>query len=136
MTAGSARGGSRQNSESGDPIQAMMDEAVEAAKAAAAAAATNTTDAQAMDIDVATVSHSGLPGRDSSDSQLRGSDSQLRSSSPDAASAVPMSESPLVPLRGTPVRGLDPNRAATPRPRSNTPPLTHLPGWGPADGIR
>ena len=134
LTAGSARAGSRQNSESADPVQAMMDEAVEAATAAAAAAVTNATESQAMDIEAATVSHAGLPGRDSGDSQLRGSDSQLRGSSPDAV--VPMSELPVEPLRGTPVRGVDPSRAVTPQPRSNTPPPSHPPSWGPADGIR
>lgn len=111
-----------------------MDEAVEAAKAAAAAAVTNGTDSQAMDIDLAAVSCAGLPGRDSSDSQLRVSDSHLRGSSPDAA--VPMNELPLEPLRGTPVSGVDPSRAGTPPPRSNTSPPSHLPSWGPADGIR
>lgn len=148
VTAGSARAGSRQLSECGEPIQAMMDEAVEAAKAAAAAAVTHPTDSQAMDIEVATVSHA-VP-RDSADSHLRGNDpqlrdghsvlwggdNQLRGNSPDAASAVPMSDLPLEPLRGTPVRGVDPTRAATPPPRSNTPPLSHVPSWGPADGIR
>ena len=111
-----------------------MDEAVEAATAAAAAAVTSATESQAMDIEAATVSHAGLPGRDSGDSQLRGSDSQLRGSSPDAV--VPMSELPFEPLRGTPVRGVDPSRAVTPQPRSNTPPPSHPPSWGPADGIR
>lgn len=134
MSAGSARAGSRQNSESGDPIQAMMDEAVEAAKAAAAAAVTNATESQNMDIEAATVTHAGLPGRDSGDSQLQGNDGQLRGSSPDAA--VPMNELPLEPLRETSVRGLDPSRAVTPPPRSITPPPSHPPSWGPADGIR
>ena len=143
MTAGSGRAGSRQLSESGEPIQAMMDEAVEAAKAAAfSAAVTYPTESQAiMDVEVAAVSHA-VP-RDSGDSHLRGNDhplwdghSQLRGNSPDAASAVPRSDLPLEPLRGTPVRGVDPTRAVTPPPRSNTPPLSHVPSWGPADGIR
>ena len=141
VNAGSARAGSRQNSESGDPIQSVMDEAVEAAKAAAAAVVTNATESHNMDIEAAAVSPAGLPGHDNSDSQLWGSDGQLRSSanqvrgsSPDAA--VPMNELPLEPVRGTPVRVVDPSRAVTPPPRSTTPPPSHPPSLGPADGIR
>ena len=141
VTAGSARPGNQQNSESGDPVPTMMDEAVEAAKAAAAAAVTNASEPQSKDTEAATVSHAGLPGHDSgdsqlcgSDSQLRGNGSQLRGSSPDAA--LPMNELPLEPLGGTPVRGMDPSRAVTPPLRSNTSPPGHPPSWGPADGIR
>ena len=134
MTAGSARAGNRQNSESGEPMQAIMDEAVEAAKAAAAAAVTDATESQAMDIESAAVRCAGLSGHDSGDGQLRGGDSHYRGSSPDAA--VPMNELPLESLRDTPVAEVDPSRAVTPPPRSKTPPPSHLPSWGPADGIR
>lgn len=150
-----------------------------AGAARSAAAMPNATEALATDPDVASVSHTGLPKGESTDSQLR-------ESSPDAAPAPStMMELSLAPLRGTPIRGLDPTRdgtppprgmdptragttvrgldptragtpvrgldptragtpvkglepprGGTPPPRSSTPPASHLPSWGPADGIR
>lgn len=132
MTAGSARSGSRQNSEAGEQVQAMMDEAVQAAKAAAAAVVSHpvgTTVPEAMDTDLATASYADLPGRD-------GNEKQLRDRSPDAAAALSMEETSISPLRGTPVRGLTPPRAITPPRRGSTPPPASVPNWGPADGIR
>ena len=120
-TAGSARGSIRQDSESGDRIQAMMDEAVEAATEAAAAAAAAAAGSEDMDKASAAVSSdSGLRERDGNDSLLRGS-------SPEAATAVPISQSPY--------------RQTTP-PTRLTPPPADLDlgsqdiGWGLADKLR
>lgn len=109
----------------------LLDSFLTSAGAARSAAAVATaTESQAIDMDVASVGQGSLPTRDSTDSQPR-------EKSPDAATALPsLMDLPLAPLRGTPVRGLDPTRAGTPPPRSATPPTSNLPNWGPADGIR
>ena len=110
-----------------------MDEAVQVAKAAAAAAVAHpvaATVSQAMEADPAAANYGNLPGQDSNGRQTR-------DRSPDAsAAALPMDESPTEPLRGTPVRGLNPPRADTPTLRGRTPPPASLPNWDPADGIR
>lgn len=130
MLAGSARASSRQDSESGDPVQAMIDEAVEAASEAAAKAAAEAAavggqgDAMEVDTDQVVISSdAALPARDSNDSLLRGS-------SPEAATAVPM-------------EGLSPShtRRTPPRTRLTPPPSTlglGAPdlGWGLADKLR
>ena len=124
--AGSERTGSRLKSDTGEQVQAILDEAVEVAKAAAASGVskpvtslTAKPDLQRLDVDQAALK-----------TEYAADDVLLRRS-PDAA--VPMDESSVEPLRGTPIRESAPQRAITPTQRG---PQGGLPQQGPANGIR